>query len=91
VTEPLVVDLNTTVTRSSEEELRTDPDSHSWRFVTERVPRRVPLFMPRDQRHYWTREWQQGEDEADAELRRGEGVTFDNTEDAFRWLESPED
>jgi len=47
--------------------------------------------MPRDQRYYWTPEWQQGEDEADAELRRGEGVTFDNPEDAFRWLDSPED
>ena len=91
MTEPLVVNLNTTTTRSSEEELRADPRSQSWSFVSERMPRRVPLFMPRDQRYYWSREWQQAEAEADAELRRCEGVTFDNPQDAFRWLDSPED
>ena len=91
MTEPLVVNLNTTRTWSSEEELRADPSSRSWSFVSERLPRRVPLFMPRGQRYYWTQEWQQGEAEADAELRRGEGVTFDNPQDAFRWLDSPED
>jgi hypothetical protein len=91
MTEPLVIDLNTTITRSSEEELRTDPRSQSWSFVSEHMPRRVPLFIPRGQRYYWSREWQQGEAQADAELRRGEGVTFDSSQDAFRWLDSPED
>jgi len=80
-----------TTTRSSEEELRIDPNSQLWSFVPEHPPRRVPLFIPRGQRYYWSREWQQGEAEADAELRRGEEVTFDNLQDAFRWLDSPED
>lgn len=91
MTEPMVVDLNTTVTQSSGEELRTDPGSHSWTFVSERTPRYVPLFIPRGQGYYWTREWQDGEEEADEELRRGEAQSFDSTEDALRWLDEPED
>jgi hypothetical protein len=69
--------------------VRADSPSHS--STPEPWPRRMPLFMPRRQRYYWTPEWQQGEAEADAELRRGEGVTFDNPQDAFRWLDSSED
>jgi len=70
-------------------DVRADSPSHS--STPEPWPRRVPLFMLRSQRYYWSREWQQSEAEADAELRRGEGVTFDNPRDAFRWLDSPED
>lgn len=91
MTEPFVVNLNTTTTWSSEEELRADPSSHSWSFVSERLPRRVPLFIPRAQVYYWSREWQQGEAEANDELRRGEGRRFGDIREAFRWLDSPED
>jgi hypothetical protein len=78
---------------TSEGEARTDvrADSPSHSSTPELWPRRLPLFMPRGQRYYWLREWQQGEAEAEAELRRGEGVTFENVQDAFRWLTSPED
>ena len=69
--------------------VRADAPSHS--SASEQRFRRVPLFMPRDQKYFWSREWQHGEYEADAELRRGEGVTFDTPQDAFRWLDSPED
>ncbi len=54
-------------------------------------PRRIPLSVPREQLYYWSREWQGGESEADEELRRGEARSFDNAEDALRWLDEPED
>lgn len=91
MTEPLLVDLNTTLTQSSGEELRADPASHSWSFVSRPAPRRAPLFVPRGQGYYWTHEWQDGEGEADEELRRGEARSFHSVEDALRWLDEPED
>jgi hypothetical protein len=91
MTENVTIDPNTTTAESSVDEVRFNRHSRSWGFVTHRLPRRVPLFIPRGQIYYWTREWQYGEAEADAELRRGEGVTFLNPQDAFRWLDSPED
>ncbi len=91
MSEPLVVNLNTTLTRSSGEELRTNLNSHSWTFASERAPRYVPLFVPREQGYYWTREWQDGEEEADEELRRGEARSFDSVENALRWLDELED
>jgi len=51
----------------------------------------LPLFIRSDQVYYWTREWQQGEVEADEELQRGEARTFDSVENALRWLDAPED
>lgn len=49
---------------------------------------RMPLFIPRSQAYYWTREWQEGEAEALAELERGEGVVFEDPKEAVRWLNS---
>jgi hypothetical protein len=51
----------------------------------------VPFFILRNQAYYWSLEWQRGEAEADAELKRGEAHAFDNPEDALRWLDDPED
>lgn len=51
----------------------------------------VPFFIPRLQTYYWSREWQEGEREALEELRRGEARTFDDPDEALRWLNSPED
>lgn len=76
---------------SRQDEVRLTPDSDAWSFVSERVPRYVPLFVPRGQTYYWTREWQNGEEEADEELRRGEARVFDGVTDALRWLDGPED
>ena len=87
----LRVDPNVARAESSEDEVRTNPDSQSWSFVHDRSPRYVPLFVPRGQAYYWTREWQDGEEEADEELRRGEGRVFDSPEDALRWLDDSED
>jgi hypothetical protein len=51
----------------------------------------IPFFILRDQAYYWSHDWQRGEAEADAELRRGEARAFDDPEDALRWLDGPED
>ncbi len=77
-------------TKSSADEVRVAPMG-AWSSASERVPRRVPLFIPRSQAYYWTREWQRGEAEADEELRRGEARRFDDHQEALRWLNSPED
>lgn len=50
------------------------------------MSRHVPCSIPRDQLYYWTREWQEGEAEALAELERGEGVVFEDPKEAVRWL-----
>lgn len=55
-----------------------------------RLPRGIPFSVPRDQLYYWSREWQEGEAEADEELRRGEVRTFDDPREALRWLDEPE-
>jgi hypothetical protein len=77
-------------TRSSAEEVIVSPPG-AWSSASERFRRRVPLFITRSQAYYWTREWQEGEAEADEELRRGEARTFDAPGEALRWLNSPED
>jgi hypothetical protein len=50
-------------------------------------PKGMPLFIPRAQAYFWTREWQVGEREADQEIREGKARTFDNSQDAIRWLQ----
>lgn len=40
-----------------------------------------------EQDYYWSAEWQRAEQEALAEIRRGEGVTFPSVEDAIQWLQ----
>ena len=66
-------------------------DSPSQSSAPEPMPRRVPLFVPRSEAYYWTREWQRDEAEALKELERGEGRVFHDPKDAARWLRSPED
>ncbi len=84
----LTLDLNSVIGKSKVE-IETRAESASVPF--RRLPYRVPFFMPRGQAYYWTREWQEGEAEADEELRRGEARAFDDVEDALGWLDSPED
>lgn len=70
--------------------LELDTSSDSASVPEEARDRRVPLFIPREQVYFWTAEWQKGEAEADAELRRGEARSFDDPEEALRWLDEPE-
>jgi hypothetical protein len=53
--------------------------------------RRPPLFVPRGQLYYWTREWQLGEAEAMREIENGETQTFANGTSAAKWLLDDED
>ena len=43
---------------------------------------------PASQLYYWSRAWQANERIAAAELACGEGVEFDSTDEALRWLDS---
>jgi hypothetical protein len=72
-------------------ERRVNIDTSVQTVSANRLPRRMPLFVPRDQAYYWTREWQEGEAEADEEIRRGKLQRFKDVDDAMRWLDSPED
>ncbi len=87
----LMVNPNVESAKGGEEEVKVTPSSESWSFVPKHLPRRVPLFISRDQTYYWSREWQEGEAEADEELRRGEARVFDDPKEALRWLDDPDD
>lgn len=52
---------------------------------------RPPLFVPRDEVLYWTREWRAGEAESASERERGNLRVFDNGTDLLDWLRKPED
>ena len=90
----LKVNADVARSESSEDEVRTNPNSQAWSFVSERLPRRVPLFIPREQSYYWSPEWQEGVRESIAEIEAGEYVVFDDPDDpndVVRWLLSDED
>jgi hypothetical protein len=44
------------------------------------------ISVPRSQLYYWTRQWQEDEAAAVAELERGEGRRFKDSREAIRWL-----
>jgi len=94
----LRVDANKVRTDSSEDEVRTgvgsNPDAQSWGFVSEHMPRHVPLFIPSDQAYYWGRGWQESVRKTYADLEAGEYVDFDDPNDpdaVVRWLLSDEE
>jgi hypothetical protein len=70
--------------------IEVEPRTESMSVPSVGSYRSVPFFMPRAQVYYWSSAWQEGERESSAELRRGEAPTFDNPEDALRWLDEPE-
>jgi hypothetical protein len=51
----------------------------------------VPLVIPESQAYFWTKLWQIEEAAALDELEQGQGVRFDDPNDAVRWLLSTED
>lgn len=71
MTEPLKVNPHIEGAESSEDSVRANPNSRSWSFVAEHLPRRIPLFIPRDQAYYWSWEWQQGIRRSMADLEAG--------------------
>jgi hypothetical protein len=52
---------------------------------------RVPLFVPRSQLYYWTKDWQDGESEALADIAAGHVSRFPTGADAASWLLRNED
>lgn len=46
--------------------------------------------IPKDQAWFWTKEWQEGEREAEEDIRAGRVKTFDNVDDLVADLESEE-
>lgn len=77
---------------TGEGEARTDvrADAPSQTSAPDRVSRRVPMFIPRAEAYYWSREWQHDEAESLKELDRGEGKIFHDPKEAARWLRSSE-
>lgn len=93
MTDILTIYPNATSAESSPDEIRIASDSGSSSFVLKRIPRRVPLFIPREQAYYWSREWQESIRESHKELEAGEYVDFDDPNDpdaVVRWLLSDE-
>ncbi len=43
-------------------------------------------LVDKDQAWFWTKRWQEGERQADEDIRAGRGRTFDNAEDAIAYL-----
>ena len=48
----------------------------------------VQKLVDRDQAYFWTREWQEGEREADEDIRMGRLKTFDSVDDMIAELRS---
>src|SRR6516164_7705236 len=58
------------------------------RLVGGRVEMVPVRFVPREQFWFWTREWQEKEQEAEEALARGEVKEFDSVEDLLEDLRS---
>lgn len=48
---------------------------------------RPMIAVPADQAWFWTKEWQEGERQVDAEIAAGLGTTYDNAEDFMAHLD----
>jgi hypothetical protein len=49
------------------------------------------LTAPDDQKYFWTKEWQQGEHEADEDIKVGRVKKFTNVNDLFADLDNDEE
>ena len=59
--------------------------------IAVRTGTQPPIFVPRNQLYYWTRDWQEGESMALRELESGEFRTFPDGSSAVRWLLDEDD
>jgi hypothetical protein len=59
--------------------------------ATTTVRRGLPLFVPIRQLYYWSREWQNGENDALGDLEAGRFKTFPDGALAARWLLADEE
>ncbi len=51
----------------------------------------APIFIPRDEQFFWTREWQEGEKESAAEREAGQLRIFKDGKGLLEWLDADED
>lgn len=58
--------------------------------VEEQEGRRVPLMISSEQEYYWSHAWQEGETEAEEDLKEGRSQIFKDGRQAARWLLSDE-
>lgn len=76
---------------TEQEATTTVPLSASAQASGEGAGLRVPLFVPRGQMYFWTREWQAGEVEALKDIAAGRVRRFSTGGDAASWLLRDED
>ena len=53
--------------------------------------RPLPPAADAGEAYYWTHAWQAGQQEAAEAIERGEGLTFENADEAIRWLLSADE
>jgi len=46
------------------------------------------VTVPKDQAWFWTKDWQAAEKEVDEQIKNGKVKSFDNVDDAIRFLDS---
>jgi len=70
------------------------PEFEAWGQMTARLFGRlrqqkglIPKGTPKDQEWFWSKEWQEGEREADEALAKGDFEDFDNVEDLIANLQ----
>jgi hypothetical protein len=78
-------------TKTTDNVTGVQPTPTTWSSVPPGVSVEVPPVLTASQAYYWTHAWQQGEQEALAELRQGRGRVFTDPGDAIRWLLSADD
>jgi hypothetical protein len=82
---------NNTLTLPLHENVSRSRDTVEATVAATGAQKRPPLFVPRDQLYYWTREWQEGEAEALHELQEGEFRSFPDGTTAAGWLLSDDE
>lgn len=68
-------------------------DAASSTSALDRIPKHMPLFIPRDQAYYWSFPWQKDIQDSMKALEKGDYEEFDSDDpsDVVRWLLSDKD
>jgi hypothetical protein len=67
------------------------PSSGTATIRMAQVPDFMPVSIPRSQKYFWSRTWQEGERESTAERDAGRAHSFDSANALIHWLLTPED
>lgn len=63
-------------------------DYLEFKIVNEAIQIFVKRFIDKDQAYFWTREWQEGELEADKDIKAGKVKAFDSVDELIKDLNS---